>query len=100
MPLRLSLPGMHLIQHRLNLSTRSLLSLKEIHHEKNVGGIDRVLRIVAGLALIALAATGLIGPWGWLGVIVLATGVFSFCGAYTLVGLSTCPFKADTQTEV
>lgn len=68
--------------------------------KKNVGGIDRVLRIVAGLALIALAATGLIGPWGWLGVIVLATGVFSFCGAYTLVGLSTCPFKADTQTEV
>jgi branched-subunit amino acid ABC-type transport system permease component len=68
--------------------------------KKNVGGIDRVLRIVAGLALIALAATGLIGPWGWLGVIVLATGVFSFCGAYTLVGLSTCPLKAYTQTEV
>ncbi len=68
--------------------------------KKNVGGIDRVLRIVAGLALIALAATGLIGPWGWLGVIVLATGVFSFCGAYTLVGLSTCPLKTDTQTEV
>ena len=68
--------------------------------KKNVGGIDRVLRIVAGLALIALAATGLIGPWGWLGVIVLATGVFSFCGPYTLVGLSTCPLKADTQTEV
>jgi ABC-type branched-subunit amino acid transport system permease subunit len=68
--------------------------------KKNVGGIDRVLRIVAGLALIALAATGLIGPWGWLGVIVLATGVFSFCGAYTLVGLNTCPLKADTQTEV
>jgi branched-subunit amino acid ABC-type transport system permease component len=67
---------------------------------KNVGGIDRVLRIVAGLALIALAATGLIGPWGWLGVIVLATGVFSFCGAYTLVGISTCPLNADTQTEV
>jgi branched-subunit amino acid ABC-type transport system permease component len=68
--------------------------------KKNVGGIDRALRIVAGLTLIALAATGLIGPWGWLGVIVLATGVFSFCGAYTLVGLSTCPLKAYTQTEV
>ena len=47
--------------------------------KKNVGGIDRVLRIIAGLALIALTSTGLIGPWGWLGVIVLATGVFSFC---------------------
>ena len=38
---------------------------------QNVGGIDRMLRIVAGLALIILAATGTIGPWGWLGVIVL-----------------------------
>jgi Protein of unknown function (DUF2892) len=62
--------------------------------KKNVGGIDRVLRIVAGLILIALAATGQIGAWGWLGVIVLATGLFSFCGAYTLLGLSTCPIKA------
>jgi len=68
--------------------------------KKNVGGIDRALRIVAGLTLIALAATGLIGPWGWIGAIVLATGMFSFCGAHTLFGLNTCPLKADTQTEV
>ena len=68
--------------------------------KKNVGGIDRVLRIIACLALIALTSTGLIGPWGWLGVIVLATGVFSFCGAYTLFGLSSCPLKADAQSEV
>ena len=67
--------------------------------KKNVGGIDRVLRIVAGLALVALAATGQVGVWGWLGVVVLATGVFSFCGAYTLIGLSTCPLEADTNTE-
>ena len=44
----------------------------------NVGGIDRILRIVAGLVLIALAATG----------------VFRFCGAYTLFGVNTCPMKA------
>ena len=49
--------------------------------KKNVGGIDRVVRIVAGLALMALAATGHIGAWGWLGVVVLATGVCSLCGA-------------------
>jgi branched-subunit amino acid ABC-type transport system permease component len=67
--------------------------------KKNVGGIDRVLRIVAGLALIALAATGLIGPWGWLGVIVLATGVFSFCGAYTLIGVNTCPMKEEPNSD-
>jgi ABC-type branched-subunit amino acid transport system permease subunit len=59
----------------------------------NVGGIDRILRIVAGLALIALAATGVVGAWGYLGVIVLATGVFRFCGAYTLLGINTCPLK-------
>ena len=63
----------------------------------NVGGIDRILRIVAGLALIALAATGLVGAWGYLGVIVLATGVFSFCGAYTLLGINTCPMRAAEE---
>ena len=42
----------------------------------NVGTIDRVLRIVAGLVLIALAATGTVGWWGWLGVVPLATGLF------------------------
>ncbi len=59
----------------------------------NVGGIDRILRIVAGLALIALAATGMVGAWGYLGAILLATGVFRFCGAYTLFGINTCPMK-------
>jgi ABC-type branched-subunit amino acid transport system permease subunit len=63
----------------------------------NVGGIDRILRIVAGLALIALAATGVVGAWGYLGVIVLATGVFSFCGAYTLLGINTCPMRAAEE---
>jgi ABC-type branched-subunit amino acid transport system permease subunit len=64
----------------------------------NVGGIDRVLRIVAGVILIALAVTGTIGAWGYLGLIVLATGVFSFCGAYTLLGINTCPMKAQEET--
>lgn len=62
---------------------------------KNVGGIDRILRIVAGLALIVLAAIGTIGPWGWLCVVVLATGVFSFCMPYQLFGFSTCAVKTD-----
>ncbi|MFM2239083.1 MAG: hypothetical protein RJA69_457 [Pseudomonadota bacterium] len=67
--------------------------------KKNVGGIDRVLRIVAGLTLMALTATGHIGTWGWLGVIVLATGVFSFCGAYTWLGVNTCPMKAQAKHD-
>ena len=54
----------------------------------NVGGLDRVLRIAVGLALVGLAVTQTIGPWGYLGLIVLATGVFKFCGAYTLLGIN------------
>jgi ABC-type branched-subunit amino acid transport system permease subunit len=63
----------------------------------NVGGIDRILRIVAGLALIVLAATGVVGAWGYLGAVVLATGVFRFCGAYTLLGVNTCPLQRTEE---
>ncbi len=61
--------------------------------EQNVGGIDRIVRIVVGIVLIGLAATGQIGVWGWLGVVVLATGVFSRCAAYKLFGFSSCPLR-------
>ena len=57
----------------------------------NVGGIDRILRIVAGLALIGLTLAGVIGVWGWIGVVPLLTGIFKFCPAYTLLGMNTCP---------
>lgn len=66
---------------------------KEVIMKVNVGTLDRVLRIVAGLVLIALAATNTVGWWGWLGVIPLATGLFRFCPAYTLLGINTCPMK-------
>ncbi len=61
----------------------------------NVGSLDRTLRIVLGLALIA-AALGLYGPayttiWGWVGVIPLLTGFFATCPAYSLLGIKTCP---------
>jgi len=61
--------------------------------KSNVGGIDRVLRITAGLALIALALTGVIGAWGWIGVVPLLTGLVRFCPVYPLLGLSTCPAR-------
>ena len=58
----------------------------------NVGRIDRIIRILAGLALIAWALTG--GPvWAWIGVVPLATGVFKFCPAYSLIGMNTCGTK-------
>ena len=56
----------------------------------NVGGTDRLLRVIAGLVLIGLTLMGIIGVWGWLGLILLATGVFSFCPAYGLLGIKTC----------
>ena len=57
---------------------------------KNVGGIDRIARIVIGLVLIALAATNVIPPWGWLGVIPLLTAAIGWCPAYTLFGFNSC----------
>lgn len=66
---------------------------------KNVGGIDRAIRILMGVGLMALAATDRVGVWGWVvGVIVLATGVFSFCGLYALLGVNTCPMRSESKT--
>jgi hypothetical protein len=59
----------------------------------NEGTIDRALRVIAGLVLIGLAATGTVGIWGWIGVVPLLTGVFGFCPAYAIFGMSTCPMK-------
>jgi hypothetical protein len=64
--------------------------------KSNVGGIDRLLRIVIGLALIALSLSGVIGVWGWIGVVPLATAAFSFCPLYTLLGFSSCPVNPRT----
>ena len=57
----------------------------------NVGTLDRTLRIGAGVALIGLAAAGIVGPWGYIGVIPLATGLFRVCPLYSILGLNTCP---------
>jgi len=59
----------------------------------NVGGLDRSLRIVAGVALVGLTLAGTIGAWGWIGIVPLATGLVGFCPVYPLLGLNTCPMK-------
>jgi hypothetical protein len=59
----------------------------------NVGELDRVLRIVVGAALIASAVSGYFTPWGYIGLVPLATGLVRFCPAYRLLGLRTCPIE-------
>jgi hypothetical protein len=62
----------------------------------NVGGIDRILRIIVGLALITGFFLNADASWRWLyllGVVPLATGLLSTCPIYSLLGLSTCPVK-------
>ena len=61
--------------------------------KSNVGGIDRILRIVIGLVLIGLTATGTIGAWGWLGIVPLATGAIGWCPPYAMLGWNTCAIK-------
>ncbi len=61
--------------------------------KSNVGGIDRILRIVVGIALIALTLTGTIGNWGWLGLLPLATGLIGWCPPFAILGCNTCSTK-------
>lgn len=57
----------------------------------NEGMIDRVIRVVVGLVLLALVFVGPQTAWGWIGVIPLVTGLIGFCPLYKILGLSTCP---------
>lgn len=56
----------------------------------NVGGIDKILRIVIGLVLIVATALGYLPVWGYVGVVPLLTGIFSRCALYPLLGINTC----------
>jgi hypothetical protein len=59
----------------------------------NEGTVDRVLRVIVGIVLLALTYTGAIGVWGWIGVVPLLTGLVGFCPLYTVLGINTCPMK-------
>ncbi|MBF0161129.1 MAG: DUF2892 domain-containing protein [Magnetococcales bacterium] len=61
----------------------------------NVGGMDRILRIVVGALLLSQAFVGLHTPWGWVGVIPILTALLKFCPFYPLLGLNTCPAKQE-----
>ncbi len=61
--------------------------------KRNEGSLDRGLRIAAGLALIALAATGTVGLWGYIGIVPLLTGAIGVCPLYTMLGINTCAVR-------
>jgi len=61
--------------------------------KSNVGGIDKILRIVVGAGLVGATVAGVLPVWGYIGVIPLATGLMGWCPLYPLLGLSTCPIK-------
>jgi len=56
----------------------------------NVGTIDKVIRVIIGTALISLVFVGPQTPWGWIGVIPIATAMVSFCPLYAILGIKTC----------
>lgn len=63
----------------------------------NVGGIDRGLRIIVGLILIALVFVGPKTNWGWLGIVPLATGLLGWCPPYAIFGINTCSVKPKSD---
>ena len=58
--------------------------------KKNIGNIERIVRIVVGAGILSLAFIGPQSPWAFLGAIPLATGLIGWCPPYSLFGISTC----------
>lgn len=63
--------------------------------KKNVGGIDKALRMLVGAGLLGATLAGLLPLWGYIGIVPLATGLLGWCPLYPLLGLSSCPLKKD-----
>jgi len=61
--------------------------------QTNVGSVDRIVRVVGGAALIALAATGTVGAWGYIGIVPILTAAIGWCPAYLPFGINTCKTK-------
>jgi len=60
----------------------------------NIGNIERILRIVVGLALVVLTVMGTLPVWGYIGIVPLATGLMGWCPPYAIFGISTCKTKS------
>ena len=58
--------------------------------KKNIGAVERIIRIIAGIGILSLAFVGPASPWAYLGLVPLATGLIGWCPPYALLGFSTC----------
>ncbi|MDR9499008.1 MAG: DUF2892 domain-containing protein [Hydrogenovibrio sp.] len=65
----------------------------------NIGQVDRWLRIILGIALIAAAATNVLGMWAYIGIIPLATGLIRWCPVYSLLGMQTTPKTLSSDSS-
>lgn len=61
----------------------------------NEGTLDRALRVAVGILLLVLTLTHMIGPWGWIGLVPLLTGIVGWCPLYSLLGVNTCTVKVE-----
>jgi len=61
----------------------------------NVGNIDRAARVAGGLALVVAAYAQALGPWAWIGIVPLVTGVVGSCPLYAALGIDTCRLPRD-----
>ena len=66
--------------------------------QANEGGLDRIIRIVIGCAILSLVFVGPQTPWGYIGLIPLITGLIGFCPLYKVLGLNTCPLKKSDDS--
>ena len=73
---------------------RAVPTFQENTMQCNIGKVERGVRIAAGLALVALSASGTVGWWGWLGLVPLATGALGWCPPYAMLGISTCAVRS------
>jgi hypothetical protein len=65
---------------------------------RNVGSLDQIIRLVLGAILVSLVFVGPQTPWGWLGLILIATGVINFCPIWMMLGVNTRK-KQETQAN-
>jgi hypothetical protein len=66
---------------------------------RNEHSIDRVIRVILGIAVLSLVWVGPQTPWGWVGLVPLVTGLVGSCPLYRVFGISTCPIDTRTKTQ-